>query len=75
MQHTHQRVMEDMFDVADVHRMTGVGATLVSDHGCNVFCENIDNLAFALVTPIQSDHADMPHVDDSVYRARWHCPG
>ena len=46
--------------VAD-HGMAGVGPALVADHDIVLFGQQIDDLAFGFVAPLETDHASYRH--------------
>ena len=48
--------MQDRFDAVDDERMPGVVAALKAHHCRDVLSEQIDDLAFAFVTPLGADH-------------------
>ena len=55
----HQRELEGLAP-AD-HGMPGVGAALVADHDIVPFGQEVDDLAFGLVAPLQADYASSRH--------------
>ena len=50
--------------------MAGVGATLVADDQIVVFSEDVDELAFGLVTPLQTDDSGTGHCWGSSWEGR-----
>ncbi len=48
--------------IADNHGMAGVGTTLVAHHDVEMFGEQINELAFRLVTPLQTNDTSARHV-------------
>jgi len=51
--------MKDGFLAVDDERMTGVVTALVADDNVRVAGEQIDDLAFAFVTPLGADDCDI----------------
>ena len=47
--------MQDEFIVAHVNRVAGVGTALIAGDDIDVFGKYVDDLAFALITPLASD--------------------
>ena len=48
--------MQDGFDSVDHQSMAGIMAALKAHHRGGAFGQQIDHLAFALVTPLGADH-------------------
>ena len=44
--------------IADLHGVAGVVSALITDHDIETLSEQIDDLAFALVTPLGTDDDD-----------------
>ena len=66
MQNTCRYMVQDMADIADVDRVSGVGATLIANHCIDITGQDIDDLALALVSSVQSDNTDVLHPDSPV---------
>jgi hypothetical protein len=49
-------LVEHERDVADVHRVPGVGAALVAHHPVGALGEHVDELPLPLVAPLRAHH-------------------
>jgi hypothetical protein len=51
--------MESEFFVANDNGMSGIGAAAIANDNIILLGENIDNLAFAFIAPLQTNNADI----------------
>jgi hypothetical protein len=53
--------MQDVLFVFYLYGMTGIVSSLETGHHVGTFCEQVDNLAFSLVTPLGADNYYISH--------------
>jgi hypothetical protein len=53
--------MQNVFFAADFHGMTGIAAALEADDRIHIAGQNVDQFAFAFVTPLGSDQNVCTH--------------
>ena len=61
MQHAGRHLMQHGLLVADDERVAGIAAALVADDDVGVLREDVDDLALALVAPLDADAYDRWH--------------
>jgi hypothetical protein len=60
--------VQDRLFALDDQRVAGVIAALEADYDIGILGEEVDDLPFALVSPLSSDNSDVGHISISDFR-------